>query len=91
MNVETCDKCGATFGVGQWYQCPHDPVTEASFNVQDDSIPGGMTIENMSATPMTFYSKSEHRAAMKRLGLEPRVKHQGVPGSDRSPQTSRWV
>ena len=55
-------------------------------NVVADSIPGGMTIENMSAEPMTFYSHSEHKAAMKRLGLVPRVRH-----VDGSKQTSRWI
>ena len=24
----TCPTCGEVFGVGQWYQCPHEPYRE---------------------------------------------------------------
>lgn len=59
--------------------------------VIDDSIPGGLTIENLSAQPITVYSKSEHRIVMKQHGASLKVRHVGVPGSDKSPHTSRWV
>lgn len=80
--LEPCIGCGA----------PVERVLRPSrVNVQADDVPGGFWVENMSATPMHFSSKSEHRAAMQRLGLRSHVKHQGTPGSDRSPHTSRWV
>lgn len=65
--------------------------TISRVQVRDDSIPGGMTIENMGPTPLTFYSHTDHRRAMAKRGLEPRVRHIGTPGSDRSRETTRWV
>lgn len=60
-------------------------------HVVADSIPGGMTIENMGHEPMTFYSKSEWRHAMKERGLVNQVRHVGKQGSDKSDHTTRWV
>ncbi|KKW05441.1 MAG: hypothetical protein UY40_C0020G0018, partial [candidate division CPR1 bacterium GW2011_GWC1_49_13] len=51
----------------------------------------GFWIENMTAKPLFFESRSEHRKKMKELGLVPRVQHRGRPGSDKSVHTSRWV
>lgn len=59
-------------------------------NIVPDSVPGGFTIENISATPMTFYSKSEYRDALRAHGLVNTVRHVGVQGSDKSPHTTRW-
>lgn len=85
-----CDHCEATLAVGEWPFCPHGlPVV--GLVVVADSIPGGMTIENMTAVPETFYSKSDWRRRMKELGLINKVEHVGVPGSDKSPHTQRWV
>lgn len=79
--LEPCIGCGA----------PVERVFRPSAaNVHADDVPGGFYVENMAPTPMFFRSKSEHRAAMKRLGLVPHVKHQGVAGSDKSPHTQRW-
>lgn len=60
-------------------------------NIIRDEIPGGMTITNMSAKPETFYSHSEHKRRCKELGIVPHDEHVGVPGSDKSPHTRRWV
>jgi hypothetical protein len=75
--------------VGDWPWCPHGK--QGSPAVIDDSIPGGMTIENMGPEPLTFYSKSEWRREMKRRGLRPNVRHMTLPGTDKSEFTTRWV
>ena len=59
--------------------------------VIDDTIIGGLTVENLGPTPITFQSKSEHRAYLKAHGYSQKVRHVGVQGSDKSPHTSRWV
>ena len=90
-----CQTCGTTLRVGDWPFCRngrgHEPFIAANLAVIDDSIPGGMVVENMSATPMTFHSKSDWRREMKARGLTHKVEHVGVPGTDRSPHTKRWI
>lgn len=77
-----CPECGGTT----------DVIWQTSFpNIIRDEIPGGMTIHNMTATPETFYSKSEHRRRVKELGLTIRDTHVGLQGSDKSPHTTRWI
>jgi len=83
---------------GQPYRCPQcsgspEIIFKAGStpSVIGDDIPGGMTIENISKTPLTFYSKSEYRRALKERGLMNKVEHVGSQGSDKSPHTSRWV
>lgn len=89
--TERCDKCGEEYEIGAWPFCPHGEFNPDHLAVIDDSIPGGMVIENMGHEPMTFYSKSEWKAECRRRGLINRVEHVGVPGSDKSPATTRWV
>ena len=66
--TETCSACGNEIRVGEWPFCPHG-FPEAPLTVINDSIPGGMTIENMGPAPITFYSKSDWRREMKARGL----------------------
>ena len=56
-----------------------------------DSIRGGVVVENLTPHPKRFYSKTEIRDEMRARGVESRVKHVGLPGSDRSPHTTRWI
>ena len=90
-----CDRCGDEIQTGDWPFCRpgrgHEPFVAANLAVIDDSIPGGMVIENMAHHPITFYSKSDYRREMKARGLINRVEHIGVPGTDKSPHTSRWI
>lgn len=86
--TRACESCGHLVRVGEWPWCPHGTP---SFTHIPDEIPGGMTVENMGPTPLTFYSKSEWRREMKARGLVNQVRHVGVQGSDKSPHTSRWV
>src|ERR1700674_5332253 len=51
------------------------------------------TIENLTAQPQHFTSRSEKRLFMKLHGFEEKVRHVGMPGdgSDKSPFTTRWT
>lgn len=51
------------------------------------------TIENLTAQPQHFTSRSEKKLFLKMLGAEEHVRHVGMPGdgSDKSPHTVRWV
>jgi hypothetical protein len=85
-----CEKCGKEIQVGEWPFCPHGfPIVGLS--VQDDSIPGGETIENLAPTPVTFHSRSEKRRYLKEHGIHEKVRHVGLQGSDKSPHTQRWI
>lgn len=91
----TCDRCGEPLAVGAWPFCKpgrgHDPFIAKNLAVIDDTIPGGWRIENMGPTPITFYSKSDYKREMKARGLVNMVQHVGVPGTDKSPHTTRWI
>ncbi len=45
----------------------------------------------MLKTTQTFYSRSEHRAAMQKHGYENRVRHVPLPESDKSNMTTSWA
>ena len=59
--TERCSICGEDFGVGQWYQCPHELYRGTA--VPDD-VPGGFWIENAWTEPRKFYSQSEYESAL---------------------------
>lgn len=87
-----CDRCfkpehEGEHGVGV---CPYEP--RRSVAMIDDQLAGGARyFENLGHEPVYVESKSQLRAELAARGLMPRVEHRGVPGSDRSPQTSRWI
>lgn len=64
----TCDTCGKELELGAWPWCPHDAAKGMKYI--EDAIPGGMVFENGFDTPQTFYSHSEHRAALAARGLQ---------------------
>lgn len=87
-----CEVCGLPLEVGQ-FGCittirPHGP---ARMRVISDGIPGGMVIENLGPTPQKFDSWSKYREATKAAHVVNAVKHTPLPGSDKSPYTSRWI
>ena len=45
---------------------------------------------NMASKPITFTSKAERKRMMKQLGLQEKIRHVGLPGSDKSPITKAW-
>lgn len=77
-----CDRCGATYGIGDWPWCPHG---RPAGTVVSDSIPGGQLIENLGPDPVRVYSETERRRIMKERGLVDYVRHR--PGSS---LTSNW-
>lgn len=48
------------------------------------------TDHNMASEPIRFTSKAERRRVMKSLGIQEKIRHVGLPGSDRSPITKAW-
>lgn len=45
----------------------------------------------MDKDTQVFHSRSEHKRAMQARGLMIRDEHIGVLGSDKSPQSKRWI
>lgn len=86
----TCDRCfkpesEGEHGVGI---CPYE--RRQSVAMIGDEIPGGARMfENLSHEPIYIESRSQLRAEMRARGLREHVRHVGVPGSDKSPQTTR--
>lgn len=60
-------------------------------SVRADSIPGGLVIEHLGHEPVTVYSWSERKRLIKETGHYEAVRHVGTPGSDKHPETVRWV
>jgi hypothetical protein len=58
--------------------------------VRDDAFIGGLTLENLGPDPVTVYSRSELARELKARNLEPFVRHTPIPGTDKSPHTTRW-
>lgn len=79
----TCEKCGKRLAVGDFPFCPHEAATTS---IIADEVPGGFWAENGFDAPRKFYSKSEHRGALAREGLEMRVKWAGPHDK----HVSRW-
>lgn len=82
-NLTTCERCGRVFGIGDWYQCPHEPLKE--YSVIGDEIPGGETCENYGPNPVTFYSETERRTYMSAHGLQRAERWCPTPGTDTDP------
>lgn len=81
--MTTCEKCGASYQIGDWPFCPHGRY---GGTVVSDSIPGGQLIENLGPDPIRVYSETERRKIMKERGLVDYVRHR-----DGSPLTSNWA
>lgn len=92
-----CDRCGKELVIGEWPLCGgrnnHGFPQGTGLSIVPDSVPGGFVIENLSAQPQTFYSRSEHKRAMDKAGVVPMVRHMPSPGSDRNRErhTQRFV
>ena len=63
-----------------------------------DDIPGGIEIRhgvcNDDGTPKRYYSRTDIRKAAKAKGMiwgGDEARHIPLPGSDRNPNTTRWV
>lgn len=66
-----------------------------SAGVVDDSIPGGIEIRhgicNEDGSPRRYYSHTDMKKEAAKRGLRNRVEHVTVPGSDKSPYTTKWT
>lgn len=82
-----CTACGKLRVTGDWPQCPHGRVIadETRATVFQDSIPGGLVLENYGPHPITVYSHTERRQVLERNGLELRERFSPLPGTDKDP------
>lgn len=90
-----CDKCGKDIAVGEWPFCGGKNAhgfPERPLAVIDDTIVGGPRFfENLGHEPVYIESRSQLRDELRARGLREQVRHVGVPGTDKSTETSRWV
>lgn len=77
--VVACPECAS----------PMEHLWTATPTMINDSC--DMVVENLASHPLYFDSKTKWRERMAQLGKINRVEHKSVPGSDRSPITTRWV
>lgn len=70
--TETCDTCGREMQITDWPWCPHGPT---SLVVVSDTIPGGLTIQNLGAHPVHVDSHSQRKRIMASRGLIEKVEH----------------
>jgi hypothetical protein len=75
--------------------CPQGHATERVWvgrhtTMIPDDFPGGRVYENLGHTPRRIYSRSELKRVMAQEGVMPFVRHQPLPGTDKSPHTTPW-
>lgn len=83
-----CASCGKLRVVGDWPGCPHgSPISDPFLSqFHQDSIPGGLLLENYGPTPVRVYSHTERKQLMLQRGLELRERFSPMPGTDIDPQ-----
>lgn len=87
-----CDHCGTTLVIGMYPFCgPGRDHGYGAAAVDAVTWPGGKTFENLGHEPRTFYSPAELSRYLKAHNLEPMVRHQPLPGTDKSPHTTSWA
>lgn len=85
---EPCPDCGQIVHVGHWPFCPHGRGVNS---VEAVTWPGGKTFENLGDQPVTFYHRSDYDKYLRTHRIEEFVRHQPVPGTDKSPHTTSWA
>jgi hypothetical protein len=78
-----CVACGKQRVVGDYPKCPHETGKTADFF--QDSIPGGMVIENGVSQPTTVYSHTEARLLREQNGWRMKERWAPSPGTDVDP------
>ena len=89
-----CLECGVVLELGMFPFCHGDPDAHTRVTAgrgADVTWPGGKTFENLGDTPQMFYSPAEKARYLRQHGIEEYVRHQPVPGSDKSPHTVSWA
>lgn len=91
--TEICDDCGKIVEVGEWPWCPHQrPERPGGTAMIGDDIPGGARMfENLGPEPVYIDSRTSLKRELQARGLREFVRHTGVPGSDKSKETTRWT
>ena len=87
MSCEVCDKCGATYRVGEDYRCPHGAVGRGG--VIDDTLPGGARwMHNLGDKPVWVETKTQMKQELSSRGL---VQHERSTYNrdDKSPYATR--
>ena len=88
----TCDRCFGALETGDHGEgvCPYEPRASQRAFITDE-LPGGPKFfENLGPEKVWVESKSQLRDEMRARGLRAHVRHVGVPGSDKSRETSKW-
>lgn len=88
-----CDRCFQPESEGDHGEgvCPYEPRKASAMMIGDEVLGGARMFENLGHDPVYISSRSQLRSELSARGLREHVRHQGVPGSDRSPQTTRWI
>ena len=90
--METCPKCNEPLEIGSWPWCKGGHGRGASLMILgDDGYIGGKVLKNVAHEDITVYSRSEEKRVLKEHGVEPLVRHVGLQGSDKNPNTTRWI
>lgn len=91
--MTTCDRCfqpeaEGAHGVGV---CPYEPRKAGQAFISDELIGGARMFENLGPEPVYCDSRSSLKRELQARGLREFVRHTGVPGSDKSKETTRWT
>ena len=87
MSCEVCEKCGATYHVGEDYRCPHGPVGRGG--VIDDTLPGGARwMHNLGDKPVWVETKTQYSRELSSRGLV-QAERNTYNKSDKSPYATR--
>ena len=78
--VYPCEQCNA----------PDTKRVYSRVSVIPDTFSTPLVDENMAKTTQVFYSRSERKAAMKRLGVHEAFRHVEFNHSDKSPHSVKW-
>src|SRR5579872_4015881 len=87
----TCEVCGGELQIGDYPFCHGDPTQHGKRIAGVIGDECDLVQENGFHTPTRFTSKAALRDALAARGLEMRVRHVTVPGTDKSPHTTNWA
>ena len=91
--TDICEKCHKEISPGEWPWCPHGLPERAGGTamIGDELIGGARMFENLDVNPVYIDSRSSLKRELAARGLREFVRHTGVPGSDKSKETTRWT
>lgn len=89
-NTTVCEECGAELRIGDFPICHGDPTRHAPGLSRVNGDECDVIQENGFRHPTRFTSKTALARALAEKGLEMRVRHVPIPGTDKSPHTTDW-